>query len=394
MARRKVDARQRRQRGSGGVWQDKKTGQWWCGYEDEEGDYRRHRATSREAAETFLAEIARKKLARIRIAGGARSVNDFFNDWFNTAILPRLHIGELKPKTVEHYQQMIELYILPALGRFRLDALTVPDVLQFKNMLQEHVSAQTTRLAFRVLRDALSDAVEWRYIEQNPALSVRPPRVVYAEPEPLTTAESRALLRAVDTHRLATLFHMALTLGLRLGELLGLRWIDVEMERATLKVVQQIQPDGGKTRVVTPKSPAGIRTLPIPPHLLARLAAHWRNQQEERALRGTEWKEHGYVFPSERGTPKGPRNLERDFYRFRVAAGLSDEINFHLLRHTLGTWLDEAGATDTVKQAILGHGKKNVTQRYTHARLSAMRRALEDVEQILWGTGEASEKEA
>lgn len=379
MARRKGG--NRRKRGSGSVFQAK-SGQWWAAYEDEEGRYCRHRAASREAAETFLIEIARKKQAKIRIADGAQRLDAFINDWFNQAVLPRLENGEIKQRTVDHYQQMIELYIIPALGHYRLDAITTPDVLQFRNELHRVVSAQTTRLALRVLRQALSDAVEWRYLERSPADSVKAPRVTTIEAEPLSQYEARALIRVVGEHRLAPLFLMALTLGLRLGELLGLRWADVDLKAGTLKVTQQLQSRGAPI-IVAPKTAASVRTLPIPPRLLQELCRHWSLQQEERALLSTAWKEHGLVFPSERGTPKSARNLERDFYKFRAAASLS--ANFHLLRHTVATWLtEEVGATDATQRAILGHGKKNTTQRYTHALLRNMRAALQGIEELLW----------
>lgn len=379
MARRKGG--NRRKRGSGSVFQSK-SGQWWAAYQDEEGEYRRHRATSREAAEAFLIEIARKKQAKIRIADGGQRLDAFINDWFNQTVLPRLANGEIKQRTVDHYQQMIELYILPALGHYRLDAITTPDVLQFRNELHRVVSAQTTRLALRILRQALNAAVEWRYLERSPADSVKAPRVTTVEAEPLSPHEARVLIRAVGEHRLAPLFLMALTLGLRLGELLGLRWADVDLKAGTLKITQQLQSRGAPI-LVAPKTAASVRTLPIPPRLLTALEKHWSLQQEERALLGTAWKEHGLVFPSEKGTPKSARNLERDFYRFRAVADLS--INFHLLRHTVATWLtEEVGATDATQRAILGHGKKNTTQRYTHALRRNMRAALVGIEELLW----------
>jgi integrase len=382
MARR--NKRERRERGSGSVWQDRTTGQWWAAYEDEEGAYRRHRAASREAAEAILSDIARKKQAKIRIAGGAQSLRDFLNDWFNQVVLPRLANGELKPRTIEHYQQMIELYILPALGHYRLDAITIPDVLQFRNDLAGDVSAQTTRLALRVLRQALTVAVQWRYLEHSPADAVKSPRVVTVEQEPLSLLEARALLRATEGHRLAVLFQMALTLGLRLGELLGLRWADIDWAAGTLRITQQVQGRGAPI-LVAPKTAASVRTIPLPPLLLAALKRHWELQLEERALLRADWKEHGLVFPSSKGTIKSPRNLERDFYGFRTRAGLSDAINFHLLRHTVATWLtEEVGATDATQRAILGHGKKNITQRYTHALRTNMCRALVEIEGLLW----------
>ena len=98
-------------------------------------------------------------------------------------------------------------------------------------------------------------------------------------------------------------------LGLRKGEVSGLQWTDLNWEKAELKISQQVQVVNGKTVFTTPKSDTSRRTLPIPPLLLKRLQQHWDNQQEERALLDTEWKEHGLIFPTQVGTPIIPRNL-------------------------------------------------------------------------------------
>ncbi len=108
-------------------------------------------------------------------------------------------------------------------------------------------------------------------------------------------------------------------------------------------------------------SESSKRILPVAPSLLTLLRQHWRNQQEERLLLGVEWKEHGLIFASEVGTPKSPRNLEREWYRFREASGLPNTINFHLLRHSVASWLDEVGATEAVVAAVLGHATQSVT---------------------------------
>jgi integrase len=110
-----------------------------------------------------------------------------------------------------------------------------------------------------------------------------------------------------------------------------------------------------------------------------------RIQQEEVALRGDKWTDFGLIFPSEAGTPKGSRNLERDYYLYRTAAGLSKEVNFHMLRHSTATWLDEMGIGEAVIAAILGHSSGSVTRRYLHPRLAAMREAIEQLEKLLIG---------
>lgn len=120
-----------------------------------------------------------------------------------------------------------------------------------------------------------------------------------------------------------------------------------------------------------------MRTLPLTAELIARLRTHWAVQQEERTLLDTDWKEHGLMFASEVGTPIIPRNLTRHFKVALEKAGLPAETRFHDLRHTAATMLADAGASQAVVAAILGHALSGVTANYTHISLDAMREAVE-----------------
>jgi integrase len=180
----------------------------------------------------------------------------------------------------------------------------------------------------------------------------------------LTQAQAAALLEAVEGHRLEALYHLALALGLRRGELVDLRWADIDLDGATLTV------QGGKTA-------AARRTLPLSAALVERLREHWRRQQAERAALPLTWQEHGRVFASEVGTPLNGRNLYRHFKQLAQRAGLAEDIHFHDLRHTALTRLAERGTPPAVVQAIAGHTTPTLAlQVYTHAELDALRAAI------------------
>jgi integrase len=115
-------------------------------------------------------------------------------------------------------------------------------------------------------------------------------------------------------------------LGLRKGELLGLRWLDLNWDAATLKISQQVQVVGGKAIFTSPKTERSRRLLPVPPAGLARLHTQWTTLQSERERLGVDWHEHGLIFPSEVGSAMFPRNLSRHFYSARDAAGLPPSI--------------------------------------------------------------------
>jgi YD repeat-containing protein len=161
-----------------------------------------------------------------------------------------------------------------------------------------------------------------------------------------------------------TRYHLALALGLRRGELVALRWADIDLDGATLTV------QGGKTA-------AARRTLPLSAALVERLREHWRRQQQERAALPLTWQEHGRVFASEVGTPMQARNVYRHFKQLAQRAGLPDTVTFHDLRHTALTRLAERGTPPAVVQAIAGHTTPGLAlQVYTHADLNTLRAAI------------------
>lgn len=171
---------------------------------------------------------------------------------------------------------------------------------------------------------------EW--LARNVAALTKSPRVPKTEVKPLDRALARALLAAVAGHRLATLYRVALSLGLRKGEVIGPRWADVNWQAKTLVISGQIQRVAGKLERRVPKTEHSLRTIPIPEALIMALRCHQRAQEEERALMGEKWKEHGLVFPSEVGTPIEPRNLSRHFKSVLKKVGLPQTTRFHDLR--------------------------------------------------------------
>lgn len=363
-----------RQRGSGSVYQDKH-GQWWAKVPIGNGKNARARAADRKDAEAKRRAFVAKRDAGLNIAGGAQSVQQFLSMWLQTYAAERV-----KPTTLAFYQLCCE-YAIAHIGRIRLEDLQPEHITTMQTALKKDLSARTVMHVRSVLRTALNVARRWHYIASNPASDVDPLPVPTAPQVALTVAQARALLETVDGHRLSALYHVALLLGLRKGELLGLRWADLDLERGRLTVAQQIVAIKGKVQASTPKSATSHRTLPLTPELARRLRDHWQNQQEERALLGTAWQEHGLVFASEVGTPISPRNLSRHFKRMLHAAGLPARVRFHDLRHTAASLLREIGADPRTAQGLLGHSDVTLTLgTYTHTNEDAMRAALEQVQ--------------
>jgi len=205
---------------------------------------------------------------------------------------------------------------------------------------------------------------------------VRVPAPRYRVNRGLTVAQSKATLKSAADHRLAALYVLALFLGLRRGELLGLRWEHVDLDQATLEVVRTLQRVGGSLRLVPPKTEDSARTVPLPPVCVDALREHKRRQFSERADAWPDWQDHGLVFPSRRGTPMGPDNLRRSWAAIQRKAGL-EPTRLHDLRHTCVTLLLDLGTPPHVVQEIVGHSAIEVTMTiYAHVSLAEKRKAL------------------
>jgi integrase len=169
---------------------------------------------------------------------------------------------------------------------------------------------------------------------------------------------------------------LALCLGLRRGELLGLRWADVDLEAGTLEVVHALQRVGGELRFVRPKTEDSERTIPLPEICIEALRAHRERQKTDRSNAWPNWQENDLVFPSRIGTPLEPDNLRRSWGRIRKTANLGD-VRFHDIRHTCVSLLLDLGVPPHIVRDIVGHSDIEVTMTiYAHAALDEKRKAL------------------
>lgn len=164
-------------------------------------------------------------------------------------------------------------------------------------------------------------------------------------------------------------------MGMRRGELLGLRWDAVDLDRGTLIVERSLQRVEGELKLVRPKTQTSVRTLPLPPLVIKALTEHRERQAQERVAAGDRWKENGLVFTSRVGTPIEPDNIRRSWDPLRRRLGL--EVRFHDLRHTCVTLLLDLKVPPHVVRQIAGHSDIGVTMKvYAHASLDEQRKAL------------------
>lgn len=307
------------------------------------------------------------------------TVANYLEFWI-AEILP----GTVKESTATGYAWIIRSYVTPHIGARVLAKLDPADVQTLLRALEdEGKSVRTRRQVRAVLRSALTRAVRFGYVSRNVAALVDAPRIdeETRRDDTLSTIEIRQLLEVLEDDRLCALADVALRLGLRKGELLALKWSDVDLSRATLRVAGTLKRrDGGGLYVDRPKSAAGNRLIPLSSQLVARLKQHKKQQSAERLAVGAMWGDGGYVFTTPLGTPLDPSNVGAWWHRSLKLAGLPPRP-FHSTRRTAITHMAEAGVPLEVAANLVGHSSIVVTADiYNRVRPKAQAAALALVE--------------
>jgi integrase len=229
------------------------------------------------------------------------------------------------------------------------------------------LSPRTVQYIRAILRAALGQALRWGYVERNVATLASPPRQKPKQIETLTADQAGQLMAATRDDRLGALFATALYTGMRQGELLGLRWPDVDLDAGTMRVRQAVQKIDGAWQFVEPKSANGRRTVPLCQPAIDVLRQQKDQVRTMRAHADMAWQEYGLVFPSALGTPLDSSNVTHHLQRQLHVAGLP-HVTFHALRHTCGSLLHQEGVPARTIMEILGHSQITLTLgTYCHA---------------------------
>lgn len=308
-----------------------------------------------------------------------QTVRVFLERWLEVSARPRV-----RPSTYTSYEGHIRLHLVPALGRIKLSKLSPQDVQAFMNQkVKEGLAPRTVRSIRATLRVALGQAVKWGELPRNVAELADSPRIPHHEIRPFSPEEARQFLEAIKGRRLEALYSVALALGLRRGEALGLHWEDVDLEKGTLSVRFALQRVNGSLQRVEPKSARSRRTIAIPEFGVKALKDHRARQLEERLLAGAKWKETGLVFTTTIGTPLDPDNINRDFKPLLEAAGLRSQ-RFHDLRHACASLLLVQGVSPRVVMETLGHSQISLTMNtYSHVIPSLQEEAAKSLNSLL-----------
>jgi integrase len=375
----------RRGHGEGSIFK-RKDGRWAAAISLPSGRRKYLYAKTRQEVARKLTQALRAVQDGIPLPPERQSLGSYLREWLES-------VGpSLRPRTWERYEQYVRLHIVPHLGRIALARLT-PAHLQrlYAQKLEAGLSPTTVAHLHAVLHRALAQAERWGLVARNVAALVTPPRPARREMKALSPEEARRFLEAAQGERLHAFYVLALTTGMRLGELLALRWRDVDLERGVLQVRATLQRTRDGYTFAEPKTERSRRQVVLSPLAAEALRAHRLRLLEERLRLGEAWEDHDLVFPNEVGRPLDPANVtHRSFQRILRRAGLP-HIRFHDLRHTTATLLLGQGVHPKVVADMLGHSTISITlDLYSHSTPALHRQAALALEALLATEGVAA----
>jgi integrase len=334
---------------------------------------------SQTEADAWLKQALLKISQGIPLGGTEMSLSVYFASWLEIISLA------LRPKTWIQYQQVVNKHILPGLGHFSIQELR-PDQIQafYRWKQQDGASARTLSLINCILHHAMEYAVTNGFIFRNPVHDLLKPRLQYHEQKVLNLEQVRVFLQACKETRWEALFCLAVTTGMREGELLGLKWSDIQWDTGHLQIQRQLQRIPGRGLVFSePKTVSSRRNLLLGEGMIGKLRIHADAQDQERRSAGENWRENNLVFPTEIGTPMDQHRLFNYYKWLLKQAGLPD-IRFHDLRHTFATLMLGWGIHPKVVQERLGHAHISHTLGiYSHVLPSIQIEAAKKMDEMI-----------
>jgi integrase len=310
-----------------------------------------------------------------------QTIEQFLTNWLTT------HKSSVRPRTTERYEGFIRLHVVPVIGRVRLDKLSAQHVQTlYAQKLEEGLSPTTVNTLHMMLHRALKDAVRWGLVARNVCDLVSPPRRAHYEFKSLSKEQAQKLLTALHGHNMEALFVLALTTGMRRGEILALKWQDIDFEHNMLQVRRIFtRAKGQRYLEAEPKTEKSRRSVALPAITTTLLKKHQESQQEFRRQAGEYWQAHDLVFCTALGTPLNPNKVLERFKTVLKKAGLPD-IRFHDLRHSAATMLLTMGVHPKVVQELLGHNQISMTMDiYSHVLPTMQKEAMSKMDETLQG---------
>lgn len=392
--------------GKDGKWHGRVT----VGIRDDGKPDRRHveRKTRAEATEAVRKLEKQRESKAVRKPGRAWTVKSWLTHWVDN-IAP-LSVGE---NTMVGYGVAVRKHLIPGLGAHRLDRISPEHIERFYAKMQENgSSAGTAHQVHRTFRAALNEAVRRGHLGRNPVQLAKAPRLDEEEVQPYTVEEVRRLLCAAERRRNPARWAVALALGLRQGEALGLKWTDVDLENGVLWVRRSRRrpryahgcggacdkkaagycPQRERTNPETAdtKSRAGRRAVGLPPQLVELLRKHKETQEAERAAAGSDWHDGGWLFATRDGRGTSTR-VDYDEWKELLKNAEVRDGRLHDARHTAATVLLILGVPERAVMGLMGWSSTSMAARYQHMVDAVRDSVAEQVDGLIWdGDGERS----
>jgi integrase len=342
--------------------------------------------TSKKAAESELTKLLHQMQTGSYVEPSRLTVADYLRKWL--ADYAKLNVSA---KTFERYEQIVNNDLVPEIGGIALAKL---QPLQIQGMYSKQLasgrkkgagglSPQTVLHHHRVLRKALAQAVRWNLVVSNPADRVEPPRVAVEEVQPIDEMAAAWLIEVAQGTRIHIPITLAVFTGMRRGEILGLRWADIELEAGYLHVRRSIEETKAGVAFKEPKSRKGRRIVSLTPTVTATLAAHREQQERRRQILGAGYETGDLVCCQDDGRIWKPSAFDSSYRQLLKRRKLTGPT-FHALRHSHASHLLRSGVDPKVISERLGHSKVAFTlDKYVHLMPGMQEAAAQKIEDAM-----------
>jgi integrase len=371
----------KRGHGEGSIYRDK-DGSWRAALTlgPESGGGRKYfRGATRQEVQQKLSAAKRALEDGLPQLEGRQTVEQYLASWLLSIK------ATMEFSTWQRHEEYVRLHIVPALGKVRMAQVTPQQVQAlYAERLASGLSSTTVHHLHATLHKAFKDAERLRVVARNVTKLVNVPRVAETEIHPLTAEEARRLLHVTRGERSSALYALALSSGMRVSELLGLQWSEVDFDNSLIRVRWQLRRDEGKWVWKQPKTKRSRRQIALAGSTIEALRRHKETQDVERAELGAAWEDYELVFCTQRGRPLSARNLYRRFKQLLKYGSLPD-IRIHDLRHTAATLLLAGKVNPKVVSEMLGHASVSITlDIYSHVIPDMQQDAAATLEHALY----------
>ncbi|MTI61692.1 MAG: site-specific integrase [Firmicutes bacterium] len=315
-------------------------------------------AETKKEAKILEAKLIKKYQKGITVDGSKITLAEHLREWLKE------DCTDLAPRTYASYKMIIEKHLIPALGQLKMNEINTKHIMSYQNYKLEEgrvkgkggLSNRTVQYHHRVLSRALKVAVRWQIIESNPCQSVDAPSVRKPDIEEIKSADLEKLFMVAKDTWFFEIFLIAIYTGMRRGEIIGLRWKDIDFEKEEIKVRQQAQHIHNEGVIIRElKSDAAAREIGIPSFLIKLLKKIKAEQSEIKLGLGGKYNDNDLVFCYGDGSPRNPQGITKKFNVLLDEAGIDKSYRFHDLRHTYATLSLQEGTEMKTLQKMLGH---------------------------------------